>query len=168
MMEVTPIFSDTWFGSVDSFNHIADSRCEALELFSCLSAYFHSSLIYFLFYAIRIPIFLSFFVPPDFLHFPFLSNHQSHFCFVFSQLYPNTFLSASFPQSLHLQLPLQPRITFRLIFSFNATSTQWNTTSKICFSTLSISPFLHLILCSHFTSTEKSFYLTYISAYPYA
>lgn len=33
MMEVTPIFSDTWFGSVDSFNHIADSRCEALYIF---------------------------------------------------------------------------------------------------------------------------------------
>jgi hypothetical protein len=26
MLEVTPVFSDTWFGSVDENNHIADSR----------------------------------------------------------------------------------------------------------------------------------------------
>lgn len=123
MMEVTPIFSDTWFGSVDSFNHIADSRWEALIFSrkSCLIAFFHSSSIFLFFMLFVFPsLFHSFF--HWFLTFSFLYNHQSHYCFVFSRLYPMAFLTASFLQPLHFQFPLQPRMTFLLTFSFHTTS----------------------------------------------
>ena len=30
LMKITPVFSDEWFGSVDEFNHIADSRWRTL------------------------------------------------------------------------------------------------------------------------------------------